>query len=108
MVLFYLTKEVFCKKFLLYVKMRENTNLTYYQRNRDVILNRAKHYYENDKERLRVQARDKHRNLSEEEKNKKIKYEKNRYRNMSEEKKQRLKEYQKNYREAKKSQYNNK
>ena len=88
--------------------MRENTNLTYYQRNRDVILNRAKHYYENDKERLRVQARDKHRNLSEEEKNKKIKYEKNRYRNMSEEKKQRLKEYQKNYREAKKSQYNNK
>ena len=34
--------------------------------------------------------------------------EKNRYRNMSEEEKQRLKEYQKNYREAKKSQYNNK
>ena len=34
--------------------------------------------------------------------------EKNIYRNMPEEKKQRLKEYQKNYREAKKSQYNNK
>ena len=34
--------------------------------------------------------------------------EKNRYRNMSEEKKKRLKEYQKNYREARKSQYNNK
>ena len=33
---------------------------------------------------------------------------KNRHRDMSEEKKQRLKEYQKNYREAKKSQYNNK
>ena len=30
------------------------TYLTYYQRNRDVILNRAKDYYENDKERLRV------------------------------------------------------
>ena len=44
----------------------ENTNLTYYQRNRDVILNRAKDYYENDKKRLRKQARDKHRNLSEE------------------------------------------
>ena len=28
---------------------------TYYQRNRDVILNRAKYYYENDKERLRDQ-----------------------------------------------------
>ena len=33
--------------------MSENTNLTYYQRNRNVILNRAKDYYENDKERLR-------------------------------------------------------
>ena len=30
--------------------------------------NRAKGYYENDKERLREQARDKYRNLSEEEK----------------------------------------
>ena len=43
---------------------------TYYQRNRDVILNRAKYYYENDKERLRGQARDKCSNLSEEEKTK--------------------------------------
>ena len=41
---------------------------TYYQRNRDFILNRAKDYYENNKERLREQARDKYRNLSEEEK----------------------------------------
>ena len=31
--------------------------------NRDVILNRAKGYYENDKERLREQAIDKYRNL---------------------------------------------
>ena len=53
--------------------------LTYYQRNRDVILNRVKDYYENDKERLREQARDKYRNLSEEEKNKKREYGKNRY-----------------------------
>ena len=72
-----------------------------------MILNRAKYYYENDKEGLREQTRDKDRNLSEEEKNKKREYGKNRYRNMSEEKKQRLKEYQKNYREAKKSKYNN-
>ena len=43
------------------------SELTYYQRNRDVILNRAKDYYENDKEKLRGQARDKYRNLSEEE-----------------------------------------
>ena len=84
-----------------------SVDLTYYQRNRYVILNRAKDCYENDKERLRQQARDKYRNLSEEEKNKRKKYGNNRYRNMSEEKKQKLKEYQKNYREAKKSQYNN-
>ena len=52
--------------------MSENTNFTYYQRNRDVKLNRSKKYYENDKERSRMQARDKYRNLSKEEKNKKI------------------------------------
>ena len=80
---------------------------TYYQRSRDVILNRAKDYYKNDKESLREQARDKYRNLSEEEKNKKREYGKTRYHNMSEEKKQRLKEHQKNYCGAKMSQYNN-
>ena len=87
--------------------MSECADLTYYQKNRDVILNKAKDYYENDKERLRGQARDKYRNLSEE-KNKKREYGRNRYRNMSEEKKQILKEYQKNYCGAKKSPYNNK
>ena len=45
--------------------MSESDDLTYYQRNRNVILNRAKDYYENDKERLREQARGKYRNLSE-------------------------------------------
>ena len=60
-----------------------------------MILNRAKDCYENDKERLREQARDKYRNLSEEEKSKKkIEYGKNRY-------------LEANYREAKKFQYNN-
>ena len=107
MVLIWLIKEVFYKKNLLYIKMSESADLTYYQRNRDVILNRAKYYYVNDKERLREQPRNKYRNLSKEEKNKKGEYGKNRYQNMSEEKKQRLKEYRKNYREAKKSQYKN-
>ena len=51
--------------------MRQYVDLTYYQKNREVILNRAKYHYENDKERLKRQARDKDRNLSEEEKNKK-------------------------------------
>ena len=44
-----------------------------------MILNRARDYYENDKTRLRGQARDKYKKLSEEEKNKKREYEKNRY-----------------------------
>ena len=82
-------------------------NTTYYQRNREIILNRAKDYYENNKQRLREQARNKYRNLSEEDKKKKREYGKNRYHNMSEEKKQKLKEYQKKYREAKKSKHNN-
>ena len=73
-----------------------------------MVLSKAKYYYKNNKERLREQARDKYRNLSEEEKNKKRAYGKNRYHNMSEEKKQRLKEYQKNYRETKKSKHNSK
>ena len=56
-----------------------------------MILNRAKDYYENDKEILRGLARDKYRNSSREEKNKKKEYDKNRYHNMPEEKKQKLK-----------------
>ena len=51
--------------------MSKSADLTYYQKNRDVILNRAKDCYENDKERLRRQVRDKYKNSSEEEKNKK-------------------------------------
>ena len=65
-----------------------------------MILNWANDYYENDKERLRENARDKYRKLSEEEKDKKKEYGKNIYHNMSEEKNQRLKEHQKNYRQA--------
>ena len=41
---------------------------------RDTKQNKRKNYYENDKERLRGQTRDKCRNLSEEEKNKKREY----------------------------------
>ena len=54
--------------------MSECADLTYYQKNRDVIQNRAKYYYENDKERLREQEGDKYRDLSEEEENKKREY----------------------------------
>ena len=64
--------------------MSENTDLTYIQE---------------------IQARDKYRNLPEEEKNKKREYGKNKYGNISGEKKHRLKEYQKNYCDSKKLQY---
>ena len=49
-------------------------NTTYYQKNRDVALNKAKEYYKNNNKRLKKQARDKYRNLSEEDKNEKRKY----------------------------------
>ena len=101
MVLTWLIKGVFYKFFLIIYKNEWKCWFNHYQRNRDVLLNRAKDYYENDKERLRKEVRDKYRNLSEEEENKKREYGKNRYRNMSEEKKKGLKEYQKNYSEAK-------
>ena len=46
--------------------IQKMSDLTYYQRNRDVILNRAKDYYQNDRERLNDQAKNKYRHLSEE------------------------------------------
>ena len=51
--------------------MSESAYLTYYDKNREVMLNRAKDYYENDKQTSREQVRGKYRNLSEEEKIKK-------------------------------------
>ena len=70
-----------------------------------MILNRAQDCYENNKERLRGQTRDKHRKLSEEEKNKRD-YGKNIPQYVWR-KKRRLKQNQKSYCEAKKLQYNN-
>ena len=65
-------KKAFCNFLIIYIKM---SNLTYYPRNRDLMLPRAKGYYENDKERLKKHARNKYRNLLEED-NKKINMEK--------------------------------
>ena len=36
--------------------MSENTDLTYHQGNRDLILNKRKNYYKNNKEKLKEQA----------------------------------------------------
>ena len=68
---------------------------TYYQRNREVMLNRANEYYQNNREVLREKPRKKYRVLSEDKKNIKRNYGRNWYQNMSEIKEQRLKEYQK-------------
>ena len=62
---------MFYNFFITYKISECNVELTYYQRNREVILNRAKDYYENDKERLKRQARNKYRDLPEEEEEKK-------------------------------------
>ena len=58
---------------------------TYCKRNRETILNRAKDYYKNNNEKLKEKVGNKYRELSEEEKNIKIKYGRNTYHNMSEE-----------------------
>ena len=47
---------------------------TYYQRNKERLVEQATQYYENNKERLKEQARNKYRELSNEEKNIKRKY----------------------------------
>ena len=41
------------------------SNTTYYKKNRDVILNRVRDYYENDKKWLREQAKTKKENIEE-------------------------------------------
>ena len=39
--------------------MANNAYLTYYQRNKDLVPNKAKDYYKNNKDRLSKQAREK-------------------------------------------------
>ena len=73
-----------------------------------MVLNRAKDYYKNNKEKLRKRAKNKFRKLSEKEKDRKRKYGRDRYENLSEKRNKnennikkimvRLKKYQKNQR----------
>ena len=86
-------KEDYYKSFLLYIYKVSET--TYYQRNRETILNRAKDYYIDNKEALRKRAKNNYKELSEKDKNIKRNYGRNRYHNMSEEKTQKLKQHQK-------------
>ena len=66
---------------------------TYYKKNKETILNRAKEFYENNKEKLRKKTRNKYKELSKEGKNIKMKHGRNRCHSTSEERNQRLKEY---------------
>ena len=54
-----------------YMIMSEISDLTHYKKSRGLILNKKTDYHKNNKERLREQARDKYKSLSEEEKIKK-------------------------------------
>ena len=63
--------------------MANNVYLTYYQKNKELVLNKAKEYYKNNKDRLSKQAREKYAGLSEEEKDKKREYRRNKYHTMS-------------------------
>ena len=75
--------------------MSECADFTYYQRNRHVILNRAKDYYKNDKERLREQAEINTETYLKKKKIKRQNMEKTDSAICLKKKKQRLKEYQK-------------
>ena len=57
---------------MLYIKDECNSLLSKKLKQREVILNRAKDYYENNKELLRERAKNKYRELSEEEKKYKV------------------------------------
>ena len=57
------------------------------------MLNKAKEYYDDRKERFREEARNKYSGLSREKKYIKREYGRDRYKNMPEENKQRLQEY---------------
>ena len=70
----------------------EQHNKLYYQRNREIILNRAKDYYKKNKKLYWKPAKNKYRELSEEEKSIKREYGRNKCHYISEENKQRLKE----------------
>ena len=59
--------------------MTNNVYLTYYQKNKELVLSKAKQYYKNNKDRLCKQAREKYDGLSEKEKDKKREYRGNKY-----------------------------
>ena len=79
-------KNVFCYIYI-YIYIYKINNPTYYQKNKEEVLNKAEDYYQNDKERFREQASNKYQNLLEEKKQKLREQTRNKYRNLPEEEK---------------------
>ena len=75
--------------------MSTSTRLTYYQKNRDVILKKARDKYNKPEEKIKkiMYEKNKYCNITEEQKNKRTDRERNRYRNMTEEEKEKRREY---------------
>ena len=64
--------------------MSTNIRQAYWQKNRNMVLNKAKENYENNKNRLSKQAIDRYNSLPEEKKDKKREYRRNPHYNMTE------------------------
>ena len=75
--------------------MSTSTRLTYYQKNGDVILKKARDKYNKPEVKIKkiMYEKNKYRNITEEQKNKRTDCERNRYRNMTEEEKEKRREY---------------
>ena len=71
--------------------------LSYYQRNRDKILNRAREYYKKNKETINEKRKKKYKELNDAEKETIKNDRMNRYNNMDDAAKIKLKEYRRNY-----------
>ena len=77
--------------------MSANTQqITHYQRNRDKILNKAKEYYQINKEKRKEYRKNRYHNMAAEEKNKVNEYRKNWYHQLDQEKKNKIREYARN------------
>ena len=77
--------------------MANNAYLTYYQKNKELVLNKANAgLSEEEKDKKREYRRNKYHTMSDKEKNKRNEYERNRYHSMTEEQKAKKREYAKN------------
>ena len=72
------------------------------KKSKNIISNRSKEYYINNRELIRERARNKYKSLTEDKKQKMIDCQKQYRENMTDEQKQKSREYQKKYRETKK------